>query len=125
MKIFYRKIFYRSRELWPQTGIYIQECFRECDGLILKVWRNEITLSGVKALHKITSIIHVGTGHVVSSQVKAWNDTVRMVLWFEVINKPLKEKLGKMCDNCGSHKISSVSDVINEICANICFYHKI
>ena len=72
-------------------------------------------------------IVHVETGHVITSQVMAWNDTVRMVLWFKVIIKTLKEKLGKIliwCDNCGSHKTSSVSDVINEIGADVCFLPK-
>ena len=116
-----------------QTGMTVirdlhkKEGFRECDGWILKIWQKEITLSGVKALHKIIYIIHVETGHVITSQVKAWNDTVRMVLWFKVIIKTLKEKLGKIliwCDNCGSHKTSSVSDVINEIGADVCFLPK-
>ena len=101
--------------------------FTERDGWILKIWEKDISLSGVKARHKVIYIIHDETGHVITSQVKAWNDTVRMVLWFEVIIKPLKEKLGKIliwCDNCGSHKTSSVTEVINEIGADVCFLPK-
>ena len=101
--------------------------FTENDGLILKIWEKEIKLSGVTALHKIIYITHTDSGHVITSQVKAWNDTVRMVLWFEVIIKPIKDKLGKIliwCDNCGSHKTSSVTDVIDEIGAVVCFLPK-
>ena len=92
-----------------------------------QIWQKEITLSGVSALHKIIYIIHVDTGHVITSQVKAWNDTVRMILWFEVIIKPIKEKLGKIliwCDNYGSHKTASVTEVINKIGADVCFLPK-
>ena len=84
-------------------------------------------MSGVSALHKIIYIIHTISGHVITSQVKAWNDTVRMIVWFEVIIKPLKDKLGKMliwCDNCGSHKTSSVTDVIREVGVDVCFLPK-
>ena len=81
-----------------------------------------------KILHKIIYITHTDSGHVITSQVKAWNDTVRMVLWFEVIIKPIKDKLDKiliLCDNCGSHKTSSVTDVIDEIGAVVCLLPKI
>ena len=50
-----------------------------------------------------------------------------MVLWFEVIIKPSKDNLGKIlicCYNCGSNKTSSVTDVINEIGAVVCFLSK-
>ena len=109
------------RDLHKKVG------FRESDGWFLKIWQKEVTLNSVAALHKIIYIIHSISGHVVTSQVKAWNDTVRMILWFEVIIKPLKEKLGKMliwCDNCGSHKTSSVTDVIREVDVDVCFLPK-
>ena len=72
------------RDLHKKSG------FRESEGWILKIWEKQVTLSGVSALHKIFYIIHADSGNVITSQVKAWNDTVRMVLWFEVIIKPLK-----------------------------------
>lgn len=109
------------RDLHKKSG------FRESEGWILKIWEKQVTLSGVSALHKIIYIIHADSGHVITSQVKAWNDTVRMVLWFEVIIKPLKDKLGKMliwCDNCGSHKTTSVTDVIREVGVDVCFLPK-
>ena len=109
------------RELHKKVG------FRESEGWLLKIWQKEVMLNSITALHKIIYIIHSTTGHVITSQVKAWNDTVRMTLWFEVIIKPLKDKLGKMliwCDNCGSHKTTSVTQVIREVGVDVCFLPK-
>ena len=50
-----------------------------------------------------------------------------MTLWFEVIIKPLKDKVGKMliwCDNRGSHKTTSVTQVIREVGVDVCFLPK-
>ena len=97
------------------------------DGWALKVWSREMTVKNVSALHKVIYLIHEETGHVITSQVKAWNDTIRMALWFDVVIKPLKETLGKMllwCDNCGSHKTSSVLEVIDEIGVDVAFLPK-
>lgn len=83
-----------------------------------------MTITGVTALHKVIYIIHQETGHVITSQNKAWNDTVRMVLWFEIVMKPIKEKLGKMLlwnDNRGSLKTRAVKDVIDEIGIDVAY----
>ena len=48
------------------------------------------------AQHKVIYMIHKESGHVITSLVKAWNCSVRMILWFEVVMHPLKEKLGKI-----------------------------
>ena len=64
------------------------------------------------------------TGHIVTSQVKAWNDTTRMAMWFELIMQPIKEKLGKLmiwCDNCGSQKTNSVNEVVIETGIDVAF----
>ena len=58
------------RELHKKVG------FRESEGWLLKIWQKEVMLNSITALHKIISIIHSITGHVITSQVKAWNDTV-------------------------------------------------
>ena len=86
-----------------------------------------LAIKTVTAEHKIIYIIHKDTGHVITSQYKAWNDTVRMSLWFEVIIGPLKEKLTKMliwCDNCGSHKTPTVNSVIEEVGVKVVFLPK-
>ena len=77
-----------------------------------------LTLKGVEAEQKVVYIIHEETGRIITSQCKAWNDTVRMIAWFEVIMKPIRDGLGKMLlwnDNCSSHKTSIVRDVITAI----------
>ena len=97
------------------------------DGWKLKEWSRELTINGVSAVHKALYIIHEETGHVITSQVKAWNDTVRMILWFDVLIKPIKDKIGKMllcCGNCGSHKTTCVMDVIREIGVDVVFLPK-
>ena len=48
-------------------------------------------------------------------------------MWFAVVIKPVKEKIGKMllwCDNCGSHKTSCVYETIEEIGVDIAFLPK-
>lgn len=55
---------------------------------------------------------------VITSQSKAWNNTVRMIMWLEIVVKPLKEKLGKLLiwfDNCGCHKTDIVEKVIDDL----------
>ena len=83
------------------------EGFREIDGWKKKKWEKSLTIKGKTDLHKIIYIIHEDTHHVITSQVKAWNDTVRMVMWYEILIKPIKERIGKMliwCDIVGHIK---------------------
>lgn len=92
--------------------------FGEKDGWKLILWEKELTLGGITAVHKCYYIINDDTGEVITSQYKAWNDTVRMIMWLETVIKPLKEKLGKLLiwfDNCGCHKTALVDDVINSL----------
>jgi hypothetical protein len=93
------------------TELFKKEGFRAEDGWVKDIWEKLLTIKGVTALHRCTYIRHTVTGHVVTSQCKAWNDTVRMVMWFELVMKPIKVEKTKLmiwCDNCGSHKTSSV-----------------
>lgn len=88
------------------------------NGWELVLWTKELEISGVTAVHKCYYIIQRDTGAVITSQYKAWNDTVRMIMWLETVVKPLKEKLGKLLiwfDNCGCHKTSTVDNVINSL----------
>lgn len=92
--------------------------FGEKDGWKLILWRKELTINGKTDNHSCWYIINEHTGAVITSQYKAWNDTVRMIMWLELIIKPLKEKLGKLLiwfDNCGCHKTDVVDDVINSL----------
>ena len=88
------------------------------DGWELILWSRELAIKGVTEIHKCYYIINIHKGHVITSQYKAWNDTVRMIMWLETIIEPLKLRLGKLMiwfDNCGCHKTSMVDDVIGEL----------
>ena len=81
-----------------------------------------MTIGDVKAVQKCYYIIHSVTGEVITSQYKAWNDTVRMIMWLETIVAPLKARLGKLLiwfDNCGCHKTALVDSVIKSLQVHI------
>ena len=104
------------------------EGFTERDGWTKHTWSKLLTLKGKEDEHKVTYIIHNVTKHVITSQVKAWNDTVRMIMWNELVVNPIQVELGRSvllwCDNCGSHKTTSVQKVITEIGADVVFLPK-
>ena len=120
-----RKHSFSSDERPDQTGMRViqdlhkkNQGFGEDDKWDLILWSKELTIKGVTNTHACYYIINKDTGHVITSQYKAWNDTVRMIMWLELIIKPLKEKLGKLLiwfDNCGCHKTDVVDDVINSL----------
>lgn len=104
--------------------LFKKEGYKDSNGWSIKVWEKELTIKGVTAIHKCTYIIHEISGNVITSQYKAWNDTVRMVMWYELVMQPIRMRLGKMllwCDNCGSHKTSSVRDIILETDIDVAF----
>jgi DDE superfamily endonuclease len=98
------------------TELFTKEGFRAEDGWVKEIWEKSLTIKGVTALHRCTYIRHTVSGHVITSKCKAWNDTTRMVMWFELVRQRIKvqTKLMKWCNNCGNHKTSSVKDVITE-----------
>ena len=109
------------RDLHKKDGLAVS------DGWTLKTWNKEFTVKGVTALHKIIYVIHEGTRHVITSQYKAWNDSIRMCMWFEVVIKPIKDRTGKTllwCDNCGSQKPTCVYETIEEIGVDVAFLPK-
>ena len=92
--------------------------YGESDGWKLILWSRDLTIKGVTETHKCYYIINKHTGHVITSQYKAWNDTIRMIMWLDTIIKPMKLRLGKLMiwfDNCGCHKTSMVDEVIGEL----------
>lgn len=106
------------------TELFKKEGFTEGDGWMIQKWEKTLTIKGITAEHKCIYIKHLRTGIVITSQCKAWNDTVRMVMWYELVMKPIKDNLGKLLiwqDNCGSHHTSSVTDVIHETGIDVAF----
>jgi DDE superfamily endonuclease len=102
--------------LHKKVGFRIEENWK------LEVWEKEIEVNNVIKNHKCKYLINTVTGHVITSQHKAWNDQVRMIMWFDLIILPLKEKNEKKnlflwVDNCGSHKTELVRNYVtkNEI----------
>jgi len=67
------------------------------------------------AEHKCWYIIQDGTGHVITSQCKAWMDTVRMAMMIDLIWKPINDTDRGMLvwmDNCGSHKTAAIEALL-------------
>ena len=94
------------------------EGFGVRDGWTLILWTKELTINSITAVHKCWYIIHKDTVAVITSQYKAWNDTIRMIMWLETVVQPLKNKLGKLLiwfDNCGCHKTDTVDNVISSL----------
>ena len=92
--------------------------FGTSNGWDLVLWRKELCISNVTALHSCYYIIHRYTGEVITSQYKAWNDSIRMIMWLETVIAPLKERLGKLMiwfDNCGCHKTDIVDIAIDRL----------
>lgn len=101
-----------------QNLFHANNGFGVADGWELHLWVKELCIDGVTAIHKCWYIINSRTGHVVTSQHKAWNDTVRMAMWVELVMGPIKERDGKMLiwfDNCGSHKTFAVEKLLREL----------
>jgi len=71
--------------------------------------------------HKVKYLVHTGTetipatGNVITSQLKAWNDTVHMAMLIDLILKRGSEKRGGVflwMDNSGVHKGSCLDAFI-------------
>ena len=97
------------------------------------LWETKLTLPDSKnkmvtADHKVWYLKHTVTGHVITSQHKAWNDTVRMAMWIELILEPLFLEEGKLLlwmDNCKLHKVPIIEELFDRLGVNVAFYHQI
>lgn len=100
--------------------------FTEADGWKLKTWSRELTIKNKKqeditATHYIYYLQHDTTGHVITSQHKAWNDTVRMAMFADVVmNSDYVDKTESgrrllWMDNCGSHKTDAIVKLFHEL----------
>jgi DDE superfamily endonuclease len=100
--------------LHKNAGFRIEENWK------LEAWEKDIEVNNVKKTHKCKYLINTVTGHVITSQHKAWNDQVRMLMWSDLIILPIKNEKKKLflwVDNCGSHKTDLVRNYVtaNEI----------
>lgn len=90
----------------------------------LLLWEKSLQIADKLEDHKCWYMIHEPTGHVITSQHKAWNDQVRMIMWLELIMLPLKINLSKLLvwfDNCGCHKTNVVQNYIREIGIDVAY----
>ena len=97
--------------LHKKAGFRIEENWK------LEVWEKDIEVNNVKKTHKCKYLINTVTRHVITSQHKAWNDQVRMLMWFDLIILPIKNEKKKLflwVDNCGSHKTDLVRKYVTE-----------
>ena len=69
-------------------------------------------------IHKVRYLKHRDSGCIITSQFKAWNDTVRMAMYIDLILKPLAEKQGGKfflwMDNVSSHKVDLLDAIFKE-----------
>ena len=102
MMIVKRKV--SSKESADQTDMRVldnltRDVLTAAKGWTMCKWRDTLTLPNndnqmVTAEHKVKYLRHIESGHTVTSQHKAWNDTVRMCMWVDLILKPAKDNLG-------------------------------
>jgi DDE superfamily endonuclease len=100
--------------------------FRQEDGWHLKTWTRELTTTNKKqvrvtATHYVHYLEHETTGHIITSQHKAWNDTIRMAMWTDLImngNHVDKTEGGRRLlwmDNCGCHKTEAIVALFEQL----------
>ena len=93
--------------------------FRASDGWALKFWTRTLTLNDKKGnpvtkTYKVPYMIHPD-GTVITIQHKAWMDTVRVIMWVDLLLGPYKgERVALIWDNCGPHGVAAVLDVMEE-----------
>ena len=122
-----------SSDAWPDQrtmrvipNLNKKAGFTENDGWFLKTWSKELTTTNKKkelitATHHIYYLQHAQTGHVITSQHKAWNDTIRMAMWTDVVfnsdfidKTPDGDRLLWM-DNCGCHKTDVIINLFKQL----------
>ena len=72
----------------------------------------------MKRTYKVPYLIHPVSLTVITVQHKAWMDTVRLAMWFDLQLGPYYEaKKGKCAlvwDNCGPHNVEAIKDIAAE-----------
>jgi hypothetical protein len=72
----------------------------------------------VTAMHKVNYMKHIVSGDIITTQHKAWNDTVRMAMYIDLILKPAATvrggKLFLWMDNCSAHKVETLEPLFLE-----------
>jgi hypothetical protein len=86
---------------------------------VLHKWTKKLVQEDVEVKHSVIYLKHTSSGNIITSQHKAWNDTVRMAMYIELILKPYAEKQPNKKvflwqDNCGLHKVKCLDETYEE-----------
>ncbi len=97
--------------------------YTAADGWALKIWERELALK-IKGVEKMLRyfrpyLVH-GDGTVITTQHKAWMDSVGMCMWVDLVLGPWAKASGRkkilVWDSCGPHKVAAVKAVFGEWC---------
>lgn len=103
------------------SALHKKDGFRAVDGWTLKLWERELTLK-VKNVETTLRyhrpyIVHTD-GTVITTQHKAWMDSVGMCMWADLVIGPWAKTSGRkkllVCDSCGPHTVAAVQAVFAE-----------
>jgi hypothetical protein len=105
----------------------------EADGWFKSTWQRELSIKKGKrgseylltAVHKVDYLRNNVTGEIVTSQVKGWNDTVRMAMLIDLILKPQAALRGGCLlvwmDNCSAHHVDMLTPIFQEANVEVAF----
>ena len=103
--------------------LHKQAGYTAADGWALKIWERELALK-IKGVEKTVRyfrpyLVHVD-GTVITTQHKAWMDSVGMCMWVDLVMGPWAKASGRkkilVWDSCGPHKVAAVKAVFDEWC---------
>ena len=72
------------------------EGFGQSNGWMFALWQKELMFEGVTSMNLCRYVKHRIMRHMITSQHKAWNDMVRMLINVDLISKDIKAKDGKL-----------------------------
>lgn len=105
--------------------------FGSDDGWDLDVWCAEVAFDrdkpSEKATHRVWYLKHRESGHVITSQFKAYNDTIRMLMYLDLVIKGYmtKEQLDQFLlwmDNFSAHATKPIYKLMKEIGISEAFF---
>ncbi len=114
-------------------SLHRQQGFTEADGWTKQTWEREMSIKKGKrghetiltTLHKVDYLINYNTREIITSQVKGWNDTIRMAMLIDLILKPQAILRGGQLlvwmDNCSSHHVESLASIFAEANVEVAF----
>ena len=102
--------------------------YTAADGWALHIWERDLALK-IKGVMTTTRyfrpyLVHVD-GMVITTQHKAWMDSVGMCMWVDLVMGPWAKASGRkkilVWDSCGPHKVAAVKAVFDQWCVPTTF----